>query len=70
VSVHATNPDAELRVGDNAGLSVTAVLDRAPRPSERHAQGFVLAVKDEAGAATGLRDTASAGDSETNGAAE
>lgn len=28
-----------------AGFAVTAVLDRGPRPTERHAQGFVLAKK-------------------------
>lgn len=28
-----------------AGFAVTAVLDRGPRPSEKHGQGFVLAAK-------------------------
>lgn len=29
-----------------AGFTVTAVLDRGPRPTEKHAQGFVLAARD------------------------
>lgn len=30
----------------SAGFTVTTVLDRGPRPSEKHGQGFVLATRD------------------------